>query len=383
MKNEQVLFTPEEENDLFDYSYNEPGSIPGTLSIEPDADPSQITLIRYNAQEATCIKNISPAECRNYLKDQSQNYVFWVDVSGLGSEDILNAIGDIFNLHSLILEDVVNVPQRPKVEDYKDQVLVITQMVMLKDSGEGVWIEQVSFVVGRDYVVTIQEEPERDCFNLIRDRLRHGKGAIRERNAGYLTYALWDAIIDGYFPVLDAYSDKLQDLEDEVVIKPTSDTLNKIYNIKRELLAVRRAIWPQRDALNSLIRDHTNLVDDELRIYLKDCYDHTVEIIDIVETYRELAGGLMEVYLSAAANKMNEIMKLLTIISTIFIPLTFVAGVYGMNFDPDSSPLNMPELKWYWGYPACILLMVVIALTLGYFFWKRGWFKAPSGVHLD
>ncbi len=197
--------------------------------------------------------------------------------------------------------------------------------------------------------------------------------------ADYLAYALWDAIIDGFFPVLEIYGEKIEDLEDEVIFNPSNQSLAAVYQIKRELLALRRAIWPQRNALNTLIRDGSSVINPEILVFLRDCYDHTVQIIDIIETYRELASSLTDIYLSAISNKMNEVMKLLTVISSIFIPLTFIVGVYGMNFDTD-SPWNMPELGWYWGYPLCWALMLTTAAGLVYFFWRRGWFNNFSNT---
>jgi magnesium transporter len=365
----------EEEEDLFDYAYDEPGSIPGTLSIEENAQPPEIVLIDYNWEQATRIANLTPEACAQYLDTES---VSWVDVSGLGNENILRRLGKIFKLHPLLLEDVVNVPQRPKIEDYQDQLVIITQMVMPKPRGEGFWLEQVSLVLGKHYLLTVQEEKEGDCFEPVRRRIRLKQGNIRHHGADYLAYALWDAIIDGFFPILEIYGEKVEALEDEAVLNPTHQTLTEIYQIKRELLALRRAIWPQRTAINILIRDGSPLISDEVLIYLRDCYDHIIQIIDVIETYRELASSLTDVYLSAVNNKMNEIMKLLTVISTIFIPLTFIAGVYGMNFNPEISPWNMPELNWYWGYLSCLVLMGAIALCLVYFFWRKGWFKNTS-----
>jgi magnesium transporter len=249
-------------------------------------------------------------------------------------------------------------------------------MMVLKESGRGFYSEQVSFILGKHYLLTVQEEPEHDCFGVVRDRIRTNKGTIRKRGADYLAYTLLDAIVDGFFPILEVYGESIEDLEDEVVETPTRQTLEKIHKLKRELLTLRRSIWPLRDAINLLIRDtSTELVGDDVRIYLRDCYDHTVQVLDMVETYRELASSLMDVYLSSVSNRMNEIMKVLTVISTIFIPLTFVAGVYGMNFNPDKSPFNMPELNWYWGYPACWAVMLGIALVLIYYFKRKGWFE--------
>lgn len=372
----KAVLSPEEE-DLFDYAYEQPGSIPGTLRIEDDAEIPDIVLIDYSSDRANHATNLTPEACSKYLQTES---VSWVDVKGLGSENILQRLGKVFNLHPLVLEDIVNVPQRPKVEDYLQQLVVITQMVVPKTSGKGFSLEQVSLVVGKNYVLTVQEYPEKDCLKPVRRRIKFNKGSIRDMGADYLAYALWDAIIDGYFPVLEIYGEKIEDLEDEVIFNPSNQSLAKVYQIKRELLALRRAIWPQRNALNTLIRDGSSVIDPEILVFLRDCYDHTVQIIDIIETYRELASSLTDIYLSAISNKMNEVMKLLTVISSIFIPLTFIAGIYGMNFDPDVSPFNMPELEWYWGYPFCWALMLTTAGGLIFYFWHKGWFENFSNT---
>jgi magnesium transporter len=370
----------DEEEDLFDYYYDEQGSMPGTLKIPKNAPPTEIVLIDYSEAERTRVQLEQPEDSIAYLDTAS---VSWVDVLGLGSEEILRRLGKVFKLHPLVLEDIVNVPQRPKVEDYENQLVIISQMVLVKENGTGFWVEQVSLVLGKHYLLTVQEEPSRDCFQPVRDRIRAGKGSIRKQGPDYLAYTLIDAIIDGFFPVLEAYGERIEELEDEVVTKPTRRTIEKIYQIRRELLALRRAIWPQRDAINSIIRDGSDLISPEVRVYLRDCYDHAVQVMDMVETYRELTSGLMDIYLSSVGNRMNEIMKLLTVISSIFIPLTFIAGVYGMNFNTEKSPLNMPELNWYWGYPACLGLMAAIAIGLIFFFWRRGWFENFSTIKKD
>lgn len=371
-----MVSQPEEEESMIDYFYDVPGSLPGTLVIEPDAPVPVIVLIDYNEEKAVRLQIEKPEDCEPYLETDS---VSWVDVKGLGSEDVLQRLGHVFDLHPLVLEDVVNVPQRPKVEEYDDQILMVARMMVLKESGRGFYSEQVSFILGKHYLLTVQEEPEHDCFGMVRDRIRMAKGSIRKRKADYLAYTLLDAIIDGFFPILEVYGEEIEDLEVEVVESPTRQTLEKIHKLKRELITLRRSIWPLRDAINSLIRDSSNeLICDEVRIYLRDCYDHTVQVLDMVETYRELASSLMDVYLSSVSNKMNEIMKVLTVISTIFIPLTFVAGIYGMNFNPDQSPWNMPELNWYWGYPFCWAVMLAIAFSLIYFFKRKGWFENIS-----
>ncbi|MBC7880276.1 MAG: magnesium/cobalt transporter CorA [Anaerolineae bacterium] len=365
------------EDSYFEYFYDDAGAMPGTLSIPEDALPTEIELIDYRDVEAVRIPIEKPEDCIPYLDMAS---VSWVDVRGLGSEDILRRIGQVFHLHPLALEDVVNVPQRPKVEEYAEQIVLITRMVIANQDSEGFTSEQVSFVLGKNYLLTIQEEPKRDCFERVRERICQNKGSIRKHGPDYLAYALIDAIIDGFFPVLERYGELIEELEDEVVDKPTRQTLEKIHNVRRELLSLRRAIWPQRDAINTLIRDGSDMISPDVLIYLRDCYDHSVQILDMVETYRELASSLMDIYLSSVSNRMNEIMKVLTIISTIFIPLTFIVGVYGMNFNTEKSPYSMPELNWYWGYPLCWLIMLTIALSLLFYFWKRGWFENTQNL---
>ncbi|MBD2726825.1 magnesium/cobalt transporter CorA [Nostoc sp. FACHB-892] len=355
-----------------DEFYHQPGTVPGTIFIDADAPPPIIFLIDYNQTHFTREQIVTPEECAPYLDSES---ISWVDVQGLGSQDILQRLGNVFELHPLVLEDIVNVPERPKTEDYEDQLLFISRMVVAKERICGFYSEQVSLILGKNYLLTVQEEPEHDCFEGVRSRIEKNKGIIRKQGADYLAYAVLDAIIDGFFPVLELYGERIEELEEEVIIKPTPQTLQNIYQIRRELLQLRRAIWPQRDAINSLIRDGSELIGEEVRIYLRDCYDHTVQVMDMVETYRELASGLMDVYLSAVSNKMNEVMKVLTVVSSIFIPLTFVAGIYGMNFNTEKSPYNMPELNWYWGYPICLAAMGAIALGLLFFFWRRGWLQ--------
>ncbi|MGP1375511.1 MAG: magnesium/cobalt transporter CorA [Almyronema sp.] len=355
-----------------DYHFDLPGSSPGTLTIEADAVPPELVLIDYDDTQAVRIDLQKPYDCVPYLDTES---VSWLDVRGLGSEIILRQVGEIFNLHPLVLEDVVNVPQRPKVEQYEQQLLIIARMVTPKPSGKGFFSEQVSFILGKYYLLSVQEEPELDCFGPVRDRIRRHHGVIRQHGADYLTYTLLDAIIDGFFPVLEDYGELIEELEDEVVQNPSRHTIEKIHDLRRELMSLRRAIWPQRSAINSLIRDTNELISPEVRIYLQDCYDHVIQVLDILETYRELASSLMDVYLSSVSNRMNEVMKLLTVISSIFIPLTFIAGVYGMNFNYQTSPWNMPELNTYYGYPLTLAVMAAVAIAMCIFFWRRGWFE--------
>jgi magnesium transporter len=352
-----------------DYLQPAPGSQPGTLVITEGIIP-EMTLLDYNATEFLEQPLGSIAAVTDYLDTHS---VSWIDIRGLGHEETLQGLGTVFDLHPLVLEDVVNVPQRPKVEEYEDQLVFIARMVVLKSTGQCDFVtEQVSFVLGEHYLLTVQEERERDCFESVRERLRSNKGNIRKVGADYLMYSLLDAVIDGFFPVLEEYGEALELLEDEVVENPSRHTLEKIHLMKRELLTLRRAIWPQRDAINSLIRDGSDLISDDVRVYLRDCYDHTVQVLDMVETYREVASSLMDVYLSSVGNKMNEIMKFLTVMSSMFIPMTFIAGLYGMNFE------NMPELKNPRGYYTCLTAMGAIGIFMLVFFWRKGWFENYS-----
>jgi magnesium transporter len=356
----------DEEEDYFDYFYDEPGSEPGTLIIEPDAKPSRIILIDYDEDNAIRKMDITPNACAPYI---GTNTVSWMDIQGLGSETVLKQVGAIFNLHPLLLEDVVNVPQRPKLEDYNNQLLVISHMVRLKEDESGFDTEQVSFVLGKRYLLSFQEEELQDCFEIVRDRIRTSQGRVRKSGADYLTYLLLDTIIDGYFPVVEHYEDRIEALEDVIISNPDRDTMQEIYDVRRELLALRRLIWPMRNVLHLLMRDHHGIVSDEVQIYFRDSYDHVIQILEIIEAYRELAASLMDVYMSTMGNKLNEIMKFLTVISTIFIPLTFIVGVYGMNFE------NMPELKGEWSYFMVWLVMLGVAGGLIFYFWRKGWFK--------
>lgn len=355
--------------------YYNPDDVPGELVLPTEAAATEIRLVDYNETDWSEHHNITVDECRPYLDTES---VSWVDVQGLGNRETIENLGRLFGLHRLLLEDVFNMLERPKMEDYEEQIVIIARMVSPPKQDEKFSHEQVSFVLGKSYLLTIQEEKTYDCFEPVRMRLQKNRGIIRKQGADYLTYALIDAIIDGFFPVLEHFGERIEDLEAEVIENPTSQTLQKIYAIRRDLLQLRRAIWPQRDVINILIRDGSSLINEDVRLGFRDCYDHAIQVIDMVETYRELTSGLMDVYLSVVGNKMNEIMKTLTVISSIFIPLTFIAGIYGMNFNTEKSPYNMPELNWYWGYAACLGMMLAIAIGLLWFFWRRGWLTNTS-----
>lgn len=375
----EYLTEEEEDDSNLDYFYDEPGTIPGELDLEPDDPQPKIVLINYDSTKSTRVLLNQPLDCIPYLTTET---VTWLDIQGLGNIETWQQMSEIFKFHPLALEDVANVPQRPKVVYYEDpdQIVIVAWMVLLKPNSMTLHREQVSLILGENYLITVQEEPRYDCLQPVRDRIRNNQGSIRKHRSDYLAYAILDAIIDGFFPVIEYYSDQLEELEDEVLFKPTSNTLRKIYDIKQQMLVLRRAIWAQREAINILIRDRTSLINKRVRVYLRDCYDHTINILEMLETYRELSADMINVYMSTISNKMNEIMKILTVISTIFIPLTFIAGVYGMNFNPEASPWNMPELNWSWGYPICLGVMFAVAISLFMFFWRRGWFEDFSGL---
>ncbi len=357
------------------YFHDVPGTVPGTLQISASAASTQLDLVDYNADMVMKLSLATPQDCVAYLDTDS---VSWINVRGLGNAATLHKLGQVFALHPLVLEDLVNVPQRPKVEIYDNQLVIVTHMVTYLPEQNRLVHEQISFVLGQHYLLTVQEEFDHDCFEPIRNRIQHNRGVIRRMGADYLTYALLDAIVDSFFQALEAYGDRLESLEDEVISHPNEKTLHQIYRLKQNLASLRHTIWLQRETLASLLRDNDEFIGPHLDVYLRDCYDHGVQLLDIVESYRDRCSGLVDIYLSAMSNRMNEVMKTLTVISTIFIPLTFIAGIYGMNFNPEASPFNMPELNWYWGYVAVWLLMLVIAAGLMYFFWRRGWFRNLS-----
>ncbi len=357
--------------------FNERGGAPGVIHFHPDAPPPKITLLDYSQSGFQKVDIKQPKECIPYLDSES---ISWIDVGGLGDKETWEQLQQVFNLHPLALEDIIHVPQRPKMEEYEDHLVVIARMVSLRQDGKSLMTEQISLVVGKNYLLSVQEEPDYDCLEFVRERIQSSRSPIRKSSVDYLLYALMDAIIDGFFPVLEMYGELIEDLEAEVITSPNPQILERIYQIKRELLELRRAIWPQRDAINALIRDSSDLISPDVRVYLRDCYDHAIQVLDIVETYRELASSLTDIYLSSVSNRMNEVMKTLTIVSSIFIPLTFIAGIYGMNFNTEKSPFNMPELNWYWGYVATLGVMAIVAIGMIIFFWRRGWFKSFAAV---
>lgn len=342
------------------------GLPPGTLIHigEKKTGEARINIIDYDGthlQEKE-IKKLD--ECIQY-KDKPT--VTWINVDGIHQVEILEKLGDCFGLHPLVLEDILNTDQRPKMEDYGDYIYTVLKMIYYDDKNNGIVTEQVSVILGQNFVISFQEGIDGDVFNSVRERIRSEKSRIRRMGADYLAYSLLDSVVDNYFIVLERLGEKIESLEDELVNNPTPKTLQIIHDLKREMIFLRKSVWPLREVINALERGESPLVKDTTRIYLKDVYDHTIQVIDTVETFRDMLSGMLDIYLSSLSNRLNSVMKVLTIIATIFMPLTFLAGVYGMNFK------YMPELEWHWGYPLILLVMITIAVSMLIYFKIKKW----------
>ena len=288
-------------------------------------------------------------------------------MSGLHQVELLERLNDCFGLHPLVLEDILNTDQRPKMEDFGDYLYIVLRMLDLdKKNGNAVVSEQISLILGKNFVLTFQEK-EGDLFDPLRERIRNGKGRLRKMGPDYLVHALLDAIVDQYFVVLEKLGERIEFLEEELVTRPTPSTLHRLHQLKREMIFLRKSVWPLREVIGTLERGESSLIQASPDLYLRDIYDHTIQVIDNVETFRDMLSGMLDIYLSSISNRMNEIMKVLTIISTIFIPLTFIVGLYGMNFK------FMPELEWPWGYPSVLLLMLGVTVFMLFFFRRKKW----------
>lgn len=336
-----------------------PGSAPGMLMSMPGATEPRVRVMAYGPHELT---EFYADDLEALPKLRGAYPVVWVNVDGIEHAETVRRIGDAFCLHRLALEDVMHVPQRPKVEAYDGYLFLVGRMARRTP---GLDLEQISIFLGPDFVITFQERPG-DPLDPVRARIRELHTALRTGGPDYLAYAVIDTFVDHYFPVLEQYADELDDLEDEVVLRPSHACMNRLHGMKRELMNLRRAMWPMREALGVLMRDSGALVKPETTVYLRDCQDHAFQIVDLVETYRETAASLNDLYLSTVSNRMNEVMKVLTIFASIFIPLGFITGLYGMNIDH-------PARAWYWDWPFAAGVMGGIALSLLAFFWRRGW----------
>jgi magnesium transporter len=350
---------------LFKRASNKAGLPPGTLVHigEKRTEKVKTTVIDYDETHFQEKEVETIEECFPF-KDTPT--VTWINIDGIHELEIIEKIGSHFNIHPLVLEDIVNTGQRPKLEDYDDYIFFIVKMIYYDGENAEITSEQVSLILGSNFVISLQER-ERDVFNPIRERLRKAKGRIRKMKTDFLAYTLIDTIVDHYFIVLEKLGEDIEGLEEELVSNPTPETLQTIHTLKRELIFLRRSVWPLREAVISLERGESALIHESTGIYLRDVYDHTIQVIDTIETFRDMVSGMLDVYLSSISSRMNEVMKVLTIIATIFIPLTFVAGVYGMNFK------YIPELEWHWGYAAALILMGIIALVMVWYFRRKRW----------
>jgi magnesium transporter len=339
------------------------GAPPGTViySGETRTEHVKISLIAYN--EAAFIEKefFDLSDCLNH---STEGMVRWINVDGIHKTELIEGIGKKFDIHPLTLEDIANTNQRAKFEDYDNYVVAIMKMINYSENEMDA--EQLTIVLMDNLVISFQEK-NGDAFNFIRNRIRQGKGRVRRFGADYLAYALLDAVVDCYFSILEKFGDKIEVLEENLLENPGKEMLRQLHELKREMIYVRKAVWPMRELINNMERSETELIKPSTDIYLRDLHDHTIRVIDTVETYRDLLSGMMDIYLSSVSNKMNEVMKVLTIITTIFVPVTFIAGVYGMNFD------YMPELRSPWGYAGTWAVMLSIMLSLMYYFKRKKW----------
>jgi len=342
------------------------GLPPGTLVHigRPRMEKTKITVIDYD--EAQFVEqDFSAIEACFPFKDRST--VTWINIDGIQQTDILEKIGSCFSLHPLVMEDILNTEQRPKIENYGEYLYLVLKMLYYDDAANIVSTEQISLIVGQNYVISFQEGIEGDVFGHVRERLRNEKGRARKLGSDYLAYSLVDAIVDNYFAIIEKLGENIEVIEEKLVTNPTTQTLHEIHNLKREMIYLRKAVWPLREVISSLERGETPLIHDATRLYLRDVYDHTIQVIDTTETYRDMVSGMLDIYLSSISNRLNAVMKVLTIIATIFMPLTFIAGVYGMNFK------HMPELEWRYGYFLIWGVMILIGVFMLIYFKKKKW----------
>jgi magnesium transporter len=339
------------------------GSPPGTLFYngEHKNERIKITLIEFNETEFFEEEFYDLSHCIEHVKP---NMIKWMNIEGVHKTELIEKIGQIYGLHPLTLEDIVHIDQRPKFEEYENYLLTIMKMISYSDEVEA---EQLSIILKDSTVISFQEPTGGDAFDIIRERLRQSKGRVRKLGADYLYYALMDAVVDCYFNAIEKIGDKVERIEEEIMNQPRKQSLNELYRIKREVIYLRKQVWPLRDMINNLIRSETTLITTNTHLFLRDIQDHSTRIIEAVEIYRDLLSGIMDIYLSTNANKMNEVMKMLTIISTIFIPVTFISSVYGMNFD------YMPELRSPYGYAGVLLVMLIVIVSLVIYFKRKKW----------
>ena len=341
------------------------GLPPGSLVHvgERKMETAKITIIDYDEQHFAEKEVSSVEECFPF---KSTPTVTWINIDGIHNVAITERLGREFELHALILEDILDTGQRPKCEDFENYIFIVLKMLGYDDKKDGITSEQVSLVLGPNFVISFQERVG-DVFEQIRERIRGAKGRIRKMGADYLAYALIDAVVDNYFVILEKLGERIESMEEQLVAEPDEKTLREIHSVKREMISVRKSVWPLREVISSLQRTESALVAETTGVYLRDVYDHTIQVIDTIESFRDTVSGMLDIYLSSISNRMNAVMKVLTIIATIFIPLTFIAGVYGMNFK------YMPELGWRWSYPLVWLIIIIVGGCMLVYFRKKKW----------
>lgn len=341
------------------------GLPPGTLVHigEKKIEEPKITIMDYDEThfEEKEIKTVE--ECFAFKEKPT---VTWINVDGLHQVKILEKLGECYGLHPLVLEDILNTDQRPKMEDYGEYLYIVLKILEDNDKLNEIITEQISFIVSSNFIISFQEKIG-DVFNPIRERIRSGTGRIRKMGADYLVYALLDSIVDNYFAILEKVGEKIEFLEEKLITQPTSETLQIIHHLKKEMIFLRKAVWPLREVISGLERGESPLIQQKTGIFLRDVYDHTIQVIDTIESFRDMVSGMLDIYLSSVSNRLNQVMKVLTIIATIFMPLTFMAGVYGMNFK------HMPELEWRWGYPLVLLIMLSVGGLMLTYFRRKKW----------
>lgn len=342
------------------------GLPPGTLVHIGKRKSEQvgISVIEYNE---THFQEKGLNTIDEYQPNADKSTVAWINIDGLHRMEIIEKTGALFHLHSLTLEDIVNTGQSPKIEDYDDYLFIVLKMLYYHESKNEIEVEQVSLCLGPNFVLSFQEEKGRDVFNPVRERIRNGKGRIKKMGADYLAYSLIDSVVDSYFLILEKLGERIEFLEESVVSEPSQTVLHDIHALKREMIFLRRSVWPLREVVSNLERGESPLIKESMHVYYRDVYDHTIRIIETIESFRDLLSGILDIYLSSISNRTNAVMKVLTIIATIFMPLTFLAGIYGMNFE------YMPELKQHWGYPALLLFMAFIGISMLIYFKRKNW----------
>jgi magnesium transporter len=344
---------------------NKRGLPPGSIVHvgEKKTEEVKISIMDYTIRkyEEKEVKKVE--DCFKFKRKPS---VSWINVDGLHDVEVIEKLGNCYDIHPLVLEDIVNTDHRPKMEDFEKYIFFVLKMLYIDDKTQEIQSEQISLILGQNYVISFQEKVG-DVFNAVRERIRKGKGRIRKMGSDYLAYSLVDAIIDNYFIILERIGEKVENIEQDVVSSPEPEILQKIYNLKREMIYLRKSVWPFREVINGLLREEPKLIKKGTHVYLRDLYDHTIQVIDTIETFRDMISGMLDIYMSSVSNKMNEVMKVLTIFAAIFIPFTFIAGVYGMNFQ------YMPELSLPWAYPAVWIVIIGVGVSLLLYFKHKKW----------